>query len=145
MIVKMQQSDGTFRLFDEVQQLIYTKPNTFLMCPPLTCKENPRKLENFIENLISSATTNVKVGVPTELAANEDLPSPEPERHIKVLSVHQDDLPNDRKIYFNGEIGVEKYCFKYACFVQHGVERWIYTDSPIYVCSDAGKTIEVIK
>lgn len=144
MIVKMQQSDGTFRLFDEVQQLIYTKPNTYLMCPPMPCKASPQKLERFIEGLISSATSNVQTGVPKEMDIDEDA-IPLPERHIQVLGVQQNDLPSGRKIYFNGEIGEDKYCFKYACFIQHDEEMWIYTDAPIYICNDSGKTIEVIK
>lgn len=144
MIVKMRQSDGTFRLFDEVKGLQYTAPNTYLPAPAKHLKEDYAKLESWIEKIVAGG---MKTGFPDDMEKDPDAPVM-PEKHNLVMGVRQCDLAEDRKIYFTGEFGdlqASKHCFKFVVFMREDVEVWIYTDEPVYICNDYGKTIEVIR
>lgn len=132
MIVKVEMADHRFQMFDNIKSVAFTKPNTYCPTPPEECFKSDKKLESFIQDVLA------------DTEAMEDLDGPKPVN--RFLGVMQDDLPGDRKILFAGQMtDDEKHSFKAMTFMQGNTEVWIYSQFPVYVCDDKGKTVEIVK
>lgn len=137
MIVKALTTDGDFILWDNVKSGIrFTYKDKFYAEPPLTVTEDddPSQLEKWIENTVSGKE---KSGIP----------KPENPCYLNAsLGLRAEDMPERRRIFFFGKItGSERFCYKLITFIRDNVEYWLYTENPVYICSDEGKTIETIK
>ena len=132
MLVKMTQKDGSFIMFDEVKRIQISDPNTFYPSPPVSCFHY-EELEKFLSKTIN----------PDTQLNSEDY------RDVKIdvaIGVADEEVPEKRKILFSGVISEnERMCFRIVKFVHDDTNYILYTQHPVYICSDAGKTIEVVR
>lgn len=138
MIVKVTCQDQSFKLFDEVKDIKYTDHNTFHPEPPLNADGDMNYLKKFIESVIS----------PKDIAPSNQSSKSLEQPAFKVGAVFglsAEELSGRQIILFEGEVGKGRHCFKVVSFIRHGEEYLIYTMYPVYICNDAGKTIETIK
>ncbi len=143
MIIKAQGSDGSFMLFDNVRDVRFTDINKFYPSPPYGMTTNFNDFKNWVEKIASSEKIEYRT---------DDGFKP----FDQFLGLNVDDLPDDQKILFLGSVPIapneirpdepihEKYCFKIVSFVRGNCEYILYTEHRVYICSDTGKTIEIV-
>lgn len=147
MIVKARTARGSFVMYDDVQGIEFTEPNKFYARPPEYCcpdsdtdsgKSGRRNLEEFIENLVANY----------EPISNDHRDEIKKKSHTISIDLTDDGILTHcgRKIIFIGSVGnVEQFCFKLTTFMRKQKEYWIFSEYPVYICDDNGKTIEVVK
>jgi hypothetical protein len=126
MVIKIDRGDGTFHVFPEVKDVIYNTPETFIRgMMHETCPEYLDKV----------------LGAPGSGECHNGISKP-----LAYYDVHPQDYPFEQKRIFLGKRReVEQYCMRKIVFIQHKIEYCFVTEFPVYLCSDTGKTIEVIK
>lgn len=133
MIIKMIQSDGSVRLFDRVlSPALHSGHHIQYPFPPTYLSKEPEKLHKWIEERVARPSKN----------HTRDL----------VLGVSAEELPISRKVYFSGSFEdyaeneePNRFGYKLLGFLRDKEEIWIYSEHPIYICNDEGKTIDVVK
>jgi hypothetical protein len=117
MILKFKDGDTSFRLFDNVKNIGYTAENTYL--PACTEKET---ILQYFDSMAESTVRRVKTFI--------DSPN-SPSDFIRV--------------YMGERRANEQFNIKNVYFTQNDIGYCVYTEYPVYVCNDDGKTIDTIK
>ena len=160
MLIKIQHKDGSFLLKDHIRGVRYSANSTYFPQPPLM--NNYAELEKFIESTISKPQ-KTEVGVIEDCSIvgvrQEDLG--EDRKIICIGDIHYRSVSDNVDATFNPpsileaikatkELKIatgpkEEFCYKLISFMQGKTEYIIYTNEPVYICSDEGRTIEIVR
>jgi hypothetical protein len=122
MVIKIDRGDGTFHLFPEVKDAIFSGPNQFAKCL------QQETLPEYFDKMFSPP-----------------VPKPEPVA-MSYYDVDPESYPTEqKKLFFGVRREVEMFCMKKLFFIQDKIEYCVVTEYPVYLCSDSGKTLEVLK
>jgi hypothetical protein len=134
MIIKFDRGDGTFHLFKVINSsVVFTGPNTFLRA--LSQAETlPEYFDSFIPG-------NEKMkGVHSENEEGVRVP----EKNIIFYNT-TDFMPSHINIFMGKRYLDERFCMRRVSFHTNETEYCIYTEYPVYICDENGKTIEKLK
>lgn len=148
MILKVELTDQSVRLFDDVEKLKFTNSGTYAVSPSLhDIDYDTEKLVEFIKLQFSLGSREIlrqdrHTGESSGACLRPNYDNKP--NHDCTLEIWSQEVA--AYLMFVGSCSeAEKFSFKKVSFVHKTKEYYLYTDRPVYVCNDAGKTIEVIK